>query len=131
MDAKFKGLKKKQLISLFLLLFDTQDLILRKLDQMEGFELTQKLKQQYKQIEADCKVLKTRSEKFEDTFNEMVNYRQFDDLRKDANFLARINLLIFDRCRDTKEENLLENYLKAKPEGGIFDKELIENFRMK
>ena len=124
----------KALFSLFFILMDTEDLIIREFEKQSrqvDFEMDHRLKQEYNRLQRDIKVVQNRIASFEDILFKMTNYRQYDDIRADANFLARMNLLIFDRCRTSAKENLLENHLKKMESGGLFEKELIEKFRLK
>lgn len=131
MDEDFED---KIIFSLFLILMDTEDLLVRYLERgmlSRKPAFNHKLKYEFNFIKSDVQRLKTRFEIFEDELFRLEKYKSYDDFRADANFLARVNLLVIDRCQGSAAENLLINHLKRMPGNNLIRKETIEEFRLK
>ena len=96
-----------RLINQYYLFMDAGDMIIRlayKLAELEGADLKGEFKLRHKQMMHDIKIMKAHHEKFEKDYEiAFKNYRTWDDMRKDSNTLARIGLLLSDRCYLSEE----------------------------
>ena len=104
-----------------------------------GRGLKFKLKQRHNMMMGTAETLKNFQLNFWKDYEEAFkdNYSKSDALRQSAAYMARIMLLIADRCY-TQEDNgsmereqRIERYIYNMPDGGLLDDELLKKFFMR
>lgn len=92
------------------------------------------VKQRHKRIMDRLQVLKTEYLNFQSCYDRSFNghYEKQDDVRKSAAYMARLLLLVSDRCYTEKEggdkERMIEEYIYHMPEKGFVTDRMLESF---
>ena len=125
-----------RLINQYYLFMHAADMILRealKLVEKEGAMLKGPFKQRHSQMMQSAKVMKAHHSRFEfDYRNAFPDYRVWDDMRKDSNPIARLGLLISDRCyNDEQTEVRIESLIKNIKSKDVINPQIIEEFRLR
>lgn len=124
------------LANCYFMLAEAQDMMLKELQIMlrkRNAELTQRMKQRHTNILNQLTKLRTSYDSFMwDYHIGLKDYRKTDNLRHSAAYIARIMLLIADRCnKDEKEgarEQRIERYIHNMPDGGLIDDDFLSKF---
>lgn len=123
----------------YYMLMETADMMLREMEiqlAKRGRLLKQNIKQRYNFMMGKVNALKNLQDDFwkdyEGAFGD--NYNKTDSLRHSAAYMARIMLLIADRCY-TQEDNgnmereqRIERYIYNMPDGGLLNDDLLKKF---
>lgn len=137
------ALKQEALVTnSYYMLMEAADMMLRQMEVQlarRGRGLKFKLKQRHNMMMGTAETLKNFQLDFWKDYEEAFkdNYSKSDALRQSAAYMARIMLLIADRCY-TQEDNgsmereqRIERYIYNMPDGGLLDDELLKKFFMR
>lgn len=121
----------------YYVLAEASDMVLRYveylLNQKKG-TVKQRVKQRHSRLMDKIEKLKTEYDNFQECYDASFggDYTKQDDVRKSAAYIARILLLISDRCYTEKEggvkERMIEEYIYHMPEKGFVTERMLENF---
>ena len=123
----------------YYMLMEAADMMLRQMELQlarRGRGLKFKLKQRHNLMMGNVDTLKNLQLDFWSDYREAFkdNYSKSDALRQSAAYMARIMLLIADRCY-TQEDNgtmereqRIERYIYNMPDGGLLNDDLLKKF---
>lgn len=137
--SKMSQLDKEQMVAVncYYVLAEASDMMLRHIEFLLGLRkrnLKQKVKQRHSRLMEKVQHLKTEYDNFQSCYDESFggDYNKQDDVRRSAAYIARILLLIFDRCYTEKEggerEQRIERYIYNMPDKGFVTERMLENF---
>ena len=135
-------LEKEEMVAVnaYYVLAEASDMMLRHVEFLLAFKkrgLRHDVKQRHKRIMDRIEVLKTEYLNFQSCYDRSFNgdYNKQDDVRKSAAYMARILLLISDRCYTDKQggerERRIERYIYNMPEKGFVSERMLENFTIR
>ena len=128
------------MVNTYYILMEAADLVLRRAEFMlntADLSLNSNVKHRHAMLMSKIAPLKnevnTFSKLYETAFGENILQR-YDALRFTANIMARIALLMGDRCSDSdfgQKESIIEEFIASMPKQGYLTDETLENFRMR
>lgn len=132
-------LEKEEMVAVnaYYVLAEASDMMLRHVEFLLGLRkrgLRHDVKQRHKRIMDRLQVLKTEYLNFQSCYDRSFNghYEKQDDVRKSAAYMARLLLLVSDRCYTEKEggdkERMIEEYIYHMPEKGFVTDRMLESF---
>lgn len=132
-------LEKEEMVAVnaYYVLAEASDMMLRHVEFLLGLRkrgLRHDVKQRHKRIMDRLQVLKTEYLNFQSCYDRSFNghYEKQDDVRKSAAYMARLLLLISDRCYTEMEggdkERMIEEYIYHMPEKGFVTDRMLESF---
>ena len=132
-------LEKEEMVAVnaYYVLAEASDMMLRHVEFLLDLRrrgLRHDVKQRHKRIMDRLQVLKTEYLNFQSCYDRSFNghYEKQDDVRKSAAYMARLLLLVSDRCYTEKEggdkERMIEEYIYHMPEKGFVTDRMLENF---
>lgn len=139
-EFELDALKQEALVTnSYYILMEAADMMLRRMEfqlLMRGRCLKHNIKRRHNVMMEKVAAMKNLSEDFfkdyEAAFGEQ--YNKMDDLRVSGAYMARIMLLIADRCY-TQEDNgnmereqRIERYIYNMPDGGLLNDNLLKKF---
>lgn len=135
-------LEKEEMVAVnaYYVLAEASDMMLRHVEFLLDLRrrgLRHDVKQRHKRIMDRISVLKTEYLNFQECYDRSFNgdYSKQDDVRKSAAYIARILLLVSDRCYTTKEgggkERMIEEYIYHMPERGFISERMLESFTIR
>ena len=135
-------LEKEEMVAVnaYYVLAEASDMMLRHVEFLLALKkrgLRHDVKQRHKRIMDRIQVLKTEYLNFQECYDRSFNgnYEKQDDVRKSAAYIARLLLLVSDRCYTTKEggskERMIEEYVYHMPENGFVTTRMLENFTIR
>ena len=135
-------LEKEEMVAVnaYYVLAEASDMMLRHVEFLLGLRkrgLRHDVKQRHKRIMDRLQVLKTEYLNFQSCYDRSFNgdYSKQDDVRKSAAYIARLLLLVSDRCYTTKEgggkERMIEEYIYHMPERGFISERMLESFTIR
>lgn len=139
-EFEVTNLKREALVTnCYYMLMEAADMMLRQMEEelgKRGRGLKFKIKQRHNLMMDNVAALKNFQldfwKDYEEAFRE--NYSKSDALRQSSAYMARIMLLIADRCY-TKEDNgsmereqRIERYIYNMPDGGLLTEDLLKRF---
>lgn len=137
--SQMSQLDKEQMVATnaYYVLAEASDMMLRHVEfllDLRGRKLHQRVKQRHVRLMDKIQKLKAEYDNFQECYDNSFNgdYSKQDDVRKSAAYIARILLLVADRCYTDKEgggkERLIEEYIYHMPEKGFVTKRMLESF---
>lgn len=139
-EFKNSELKTEALVTnSYYMLMEAADMMLRQMEVQlarRGRGLKFKLKQRHNLMMGNVDALKNLQLDFWDDYKSAFgnNYSKSDALRQSAAYMARIMLLIADRCYTSQDngnmdrEQRIERYIYNMPDGGLLNDELLKKF---
>ena len=135
-------LDKEQMVAVnaYYVLAEASDMMLRHVEFLLALKkrgLRHDVKQRHKRIMDRIQVLKTEYLNFQSCYDRSFNgdYEKQDHVRKSAAYIARLLLLVSDRCYTDNEggerERMIEEYVYYMPEKGFVTKRMLENFTIR
>ena len=135
-------LDKEQMVAVnaYYVLAEASDMMLRHVEfilAMRKRKMRHDVKQRHKRVMDRISVLKTEYLNYQSCYDRSFNgnYDEQDELRKSAAYIARLLLLIADRCYTTKEggekERMIEEYVYYMPENGFVTKRMLDSFTIR
>ena len=135
-------LEKEEMVAVnaYYVLAEASDMMLRHVEFLLALKkrgLRHDVKQRHKRIMDRISVLKTEYLNFQSCYDRSFNgdYNKQDDVRKSAAYIARLLLLVSDRCYTNKEggekERMIEEYVYHMPEKGFVTTRMLENFTIR
>lgn len=132
-------LEKEEMVAVnaYYVLAEASDMMLRHVEFLLDLRrrgLRHDVKQRHKRIMDRLQVLKTEYLNFQSCYDRSFNghYEKQDDVRKSAAYMARLLLLVSDRCYTEKEggdkERMIEEYIYHMPEKGFVTDRMLESF---
>lgn len=135
-------LEKEEMVAVnaYYVLAEASDMMLRHVEFLLDLRrrgLRHDVKQRHKRIMDRISVLKTEYLNFQECYDRSFNgdYSKQDDVRKSAAYIARILLLVSDRCYTTKDgggkERMIEEYIYHMPERGFISERMLGSFTIR
>ena len=139
MQELLNQLEKEQMVATnaYFVLAEASDMMLRHVEfllDLRKRKLHQRVKQRHNRLMDKIQKLKTEYDNYQECYDVSFggDYSKQDDLRKSAAYMARLLLLISDRCYTEKEggdkERMIEEYIYHMPEKGFVTNRMLENF---
>lgn len=146
MNEVKKNLPPKELaesnamVNCYYILQEASDMLLRSAEKMYAkynVGVRQEVKMRHNQFMRQAKLVHNLNERLMDdycvAFGNKIQH--IDEILRIASYMARIMMLIADRCSGTDTEHAMEqriyNYIKRLPETGCVSKECIESLKFK
>lgn len=132
-------LDKEQMVATnaYYVLAEASDMMLRHVEfllKLRKRGIKQNVKQRHNRLMDKIQKLKMEYDNFQQCYDESFggDYTKQDDVRKTAAYIARILLLISDRCYTDEEggerERRIERYIYNMPDKGFVSERMLENF---
>lgn len=136
---KMSQLDKEELVAVnaYYVLVEASDMMLRHVEFLLDFRkrgLRHQVKQRHKRVMEKIQALKNEYDNYQECYDRSFggDYSKQDDVRKSAAYIARLLLLVSDRCYTEKEggdkERMIEEYIYHMPEKGFVTNRMLENF---
>lgn len=128
------------MVNCYYILQEASDIILRAAERTYAkynVGVRQEVKMRHNQFMRQAKIVHNINDKLMDDYVTAFgsNIKHIDELRRISSYMARIMMLIADRCSGTDTEHAMENkiynFIKRLPETGSVSKECIESLRMR
>ena len=133
---------KEQMVAVnaYYVLAEASDMMLRYVEFLLGLKkrgLRHQVKQRHNRVMDKIEALKNEYYNYQECYDRSFggDYSKQDDVRKSAAYIARILLLVSDRCYTNKEggekERMIEEYVYHMPEKGFVTTRMLENFTIR
>lgn len=139
-DFEMTALKQEALVTnSYYMLMEAADMMCRQMEVLLNARKRRvkgKIRQRHNYMMEKVVALRNLQEDFWKDYHEAFGgaYQKTDSLRESAAYMARIMLLIADRCYtqedngDRKKERMIEEYIYFMPEGGLLKDDFLKRF---